>query len=603
MKLPSGDRALATLLVVPTAIVIVLLGIVQYRSSLEATRATGQRLTDSLQMSIMSWQLNVFRDLADVCLRFRLDDDRIRLRDLEQAVSRFQARQASADYADLVASIHLVPADPDALLLDWRTSDQRFVSGTATEALSRLRDQLRTTAGTSGRDARLGANESLLYTPGDLASWRFAPEVPAVLRRLEIDDVPFEGRSSGAPGVAWLTVVFDMTVLSTRVLPVLSARYFSGPDGLDHEVALVGGTPRRVLYASDEGFADEDPPDADGRMNVFGRPVDSTTASAIRIFINPEASNLPPPTPVGGAWWPLVGDAAPDADWRLVVRHRRGGPLNRFVADLYWRNLYVSFGLLLLLVTSATIWLIIGRRVRRLARLEMSFVTSVSHDLRTPLTIIASAADNMSRGVVRDLPHFAQYGTVIGTQAKKLSELVEQVLLFASVRKPATRYQLQPVAVHEVIDTTLTALDALIRAAGVTIESDIEADLPAVLSDPVGLSQCLQNLITNALKYSGDRKWVGIRAARASGGREVEVSVSDRGIGIAAADLRYVFEPFYRSPQAIALKIHGTGLGLAVAKTVAETMNSRLTVTSAPGEGSTFTLHLPAADARDDASG
>ena len=260
---------------------------------------------------------------------------------------------------------------------------------------------------------------------------------------------------------------------------------------------------------------------------------------------------------------------------------------------MYWRNLYVSFGLLLLLVTSAVFWLMIGRRVRRLARLEMNFVTSVSHDLRTPITIIASAADNMSRGVVRDQPHVTQYGTVIGTQAKKLSELVEQVLLFASVRKPVTRYALQPVAVQDVIETTLTALDALIRAAGVTIECDIEADLPPVLSDPVGLSQCLQNLITNALKYSGDKKWIGVRAVAAAGGaREVELSVRDHGIGIAAADLRYIFEPFYRSPNVIALKILGTGLGLAVAKTVAETMNSRLTVVSTPGAGSTFTLHF-----------
>ena len=185
MKLPSGDRALATLLVVPTAIVIVLLGIVQDRSSLEVSRATGQRLTDSLQMSIMSWQLNFFRDLADVCLRFRLDDDRIRIRDLEQAVSRFESRQASADFADLVASIQLVTADPRAPLFEWRTSDQRFVPVAATGTISGLRDRLLTAPGESELGTRIPEARGLLYTPGDLASWRFAPEGPAVLRRLE----------------------------------------------------------------------------------------------------------------------------------------------------------------------------------------------------------------------------------------------------------------------------------------------------------------------------------------------------------------------------------------------------------------------------------
>ena len=80
---------------------IVLVGIVQYRSSLEVSRATGQRLTDSLQMSIMSWQLNFFRELADICLRLRLDADRIDGPELEEAVSRFQTRQATVDFAEL----------------------------------------------------------------------------------------------------------------------------------------------------------------------------------------------------------------------------------------------------------------------------------------------------------------------------------------------------------------------------------------------------------------------------------------------------------------------------------------------------------------------
>lgn len=597
MRFPSGDRALATLLVVPTMAVVVLLGIVQYRSSLEVSRAAAQRLSDSLQMSIMSWQLNLFRDMADICLRLRLDADRIGIGELEQAMSRFQMRQESADYADLVAGVYVISAEAAAPTVKWDASDRRFVPVETTSTAATLRHGLPGATGESGGRAQAGRRGGMVYTPGDVADWRFAAEGPALLRPLETDKGLFERESPGATTAAWLIVLLDRQVLSTRVLPVLAARYFSGPDGLDYEVALTGGMPRQVIYASDHGFAENDPPDADGWVNVFGRPVSTATESAIRIAVDPAATPSPPLTPVGGAWFPLARDVPPDADWRLVVRHRRGGPLNRFVRDLYRRNLYVSFGLLLLLVTSAAFWLVIGQRVRRLARLEMNFVTSVSHDLRTPITIIASAADNISSGVVRDQSHLSQYGTMIGTQAKKLSELVEQVLLFATVRKPSTRYLLQPIAVVDVIDTTLIALDELIRSAGVTVERDIEAELPLVLSDPVGLSQCLQNLVTNALKYGGDRKWIGVRAARAAGGREIEVSVRDRGIGIAAADLRYIFEPFYRSPSVVAQKIHGTGLGLTVAKTVAETMGGRLTVVSAPGDGSTFTLHLPSVNA------
>jgi two-component system sensor histidine kinase SenX3 len=117
------------------------------------------------------------------------------------------------------------------------------------------------------------------------------------------------------------------------------------------------------------------------------------------------------------------------------------------------------------------------------------------------------------------------------------------------------------------------------------------------VSDPLAVSQCLQNLITNALKYGGRQRWLGIRArcAKNGDGAEIQISVSDRGTGIAASDLPHIFEPFYRSPSVVAAQIHGTGLGLAVARSIAEAMNGQLTVTTAPGLGSTFTLHLPRA--------
>src|SRR3990172_2294573 len=136
----------------------------------------------------------------------------------------------------------------------------------------------------------------------------------------------------------------------------------------------------------------------------------------------------------------------------------------------------------------------------------------------------------------------------------------------------------------------------LIRAAEFTVERESEPTLPPVMGDLLALSQCLQNLITNALKYASEQRWIGIRARiseQGVSGKEIQVSVSDRGIGIGAADLPHIFEPFYRSPSAAAAQIHGTGLGLPLAKSIAEAMKGHLTVTSEPGRGSTFTLHLP----------
>ena len=112
----------------------------------------------------------------------------------------------------------------------------------------------------------------------------------------------------------------------------------------------------------------------------------------------------------------------------------------------------------------------------------------------------------------------------------------------------------------------------------------------------MAVSQCLENLVTNALKYGKAARWIRLeatRAPRADGGPDdVNISVSDRGIGIEPADLTRIFEPFYRSRAAQVAQIHGTGLGLAVAKEIAEALGGALTVRSVRGEGSTFTLRL-----------
>jgi signal transduction histidine kinase len=118
------------------------------------------------------------------------------------------------------------------------------------------------------------------------------------------------------------------------------------------------------------------------------------------------------------------------------------------------------------------------------------------------------------------------------------------------------------------------------------------------MAEPQALSRCLHNLVGNALKYGKPGNWIGIQVFASAPGRsrEICVSVSDRGIGIANSDLRHLFQPFYRSPAVTAAQIRGTGLGLAIARNIAEGMGGTITVTSAVGVGSTFTLHLPVAN-------
>jgi signal transduction histidine kinase len=158
---------------------------------------------------------------------------------------------------------------------------------------------------------------------------------------------------------------------------------------------------------------------------------------------------------------------------------------------------------------------------------------------------------------------------------------------------------MRPLDVTEILDVALSGTAGLVQTAQFTVDRDVEASLPQILGDLSALSQCLQNLITNALKYGGEKRWIGIRAGlveHGPSGEEIQISVSDHGIGIDQKDLPHIFEPFYRSPSVAAAQIHGTGLGLPLAKSIVEGMKGRLTVKSTPGQGSTFTLHLPCLD-------
>jgi signal transduction histidine kinase len=383
-------------------------------------------------------------------------------------------------------------------------------------------------------------------------------------------------------------------VLNGRILPDLAHRYFLGLDGLVYHVAVISrGAARQVLYSSAPGFADEDVPDADARMSIF-----ATSGPTLQIF-HRTTENNGPTAAVGVSWFPLLQGAGEERDWQLVVRHRRGGSLGQFVLAMSRRGLAVSYGALALLVLSMSMLVVTGIRVHRLGRLQMDFVTAVSHELRTPLTIIASAADNLNDGVVESQTQLHEYGAIISREVGTLSGLVERILLFVATRDGRHQYHPEAVDVREVIDTVVTGTDALIRAAGVTIECQVEPGLPMVLADRAGLGHCLENLVTNALKYGAERGVVRISAATESGQPDrIVIAVTDQGAGISADDLPHLFEPFYRGRGPRIAQIHGTGIGLALAKQVVVAMGGSLDAANVPGGGATFNILLAVAGSR-----
>jgi len=257
------------------------------------------------------------------------------------------------------------------------------------------------------------------------------------------------------------------------------------------------------------------------------------------------------------------------------------------------------------IISSLAIWVIQRSRLLsaiQLASLQMEFVASVSHELRTPLAALSLAADNIADGLIEGKTAVQKYGTAIQKETRQMSELVDQILLFASTEDRTKRYDLQPLQVSEIIDAVLSDSKNLLQGAGFMIALHMDAHLPLVIADRSAVAQCLQNLIGNALKYSGDSRWIGIEAFVAQSemevNREVRIAVSDRGIGIDGSELADIFEPFYRSSRVNALQIHGTGLGLSLTKRNMEAMGGKISVVSRLSAGSTFTLHLPTTEGK-----
>jgi signal transduction histidine kinase len=608
MKMPIKEREFSTAIIVVAVIVVIVLGVLQYRWSNQVSEATSIRLADSLQMSMINWHLDFSRAISEVCVALRVDPDSSTPEEWDQYARRYADWKKTTANPNLVAGLYILRFDerPDAQVLRLAPSGLRFEPSGWPPNFGELREDLLQAASKPGaiRSNALTSPETNVefanrfYTGGPLAGWQFEPRIPALVR--SIARRASAGHEPSARSAAdWIVIALDQNDIRNNILPALAERYFRGTEGLDYQVAVT--TDRkfgRPLYSSDAGFGNAEIADADGNMNIFGRLRGNGQGSPIRIFHAPSEDNGPAAS-VAVTWFPLLRDAGADQDWRLIVRHRRGGALGAFIADSRRRDLTIGFGVLFLLVISMAILIFTSMRAQRLAKLQMDFVTAVSHELRTPLTVISSAAENIAHGVVEGKSQLEQYGSVIGAQARKLFEMVEQILLFAAISEGQQRYSVRPLEVAEILDAALSGTAGLIRTAGFHVEQQIEPHLPRIAGDLPALSQCVQNLITNALKYGNEQKWMGIQARLTEHGltgKEIQIGVSDRGIGIASEELPQIFEPFYRSPSVTAAQIHGTGLGLPLAKSIVEAMKGQITVKSAPGRGSTFILHLPCLD-------
>jgi len=644
----SSENLRWYVLVLGLAAVLVFLALLQYRSTRQVSDATTQQMRASLQGSLMDFRQGVERELAPLCREFQADYEIPRATASQEYARRVDRWRQASTHPKLVAEVYVwrvidgespeflrlngkrpevaaadLPVDPpmDPPINDWPA------------AYSPLRQRLRQMSprfmGYGGANAIANAHNAPAFdrsppAPGPPSfPWMIDESIPALVHPV-LETENRSPRGGGSPTLTWIVIRLNLETLGDHIFPELAQRYFGKDSESAYKLAVIANKGSgSTIYSSDGTFGRPGDEAADAALNLFGPPVSVLGTRQLpfeRMFTfsapphparpggqaKPPESNPPKPNPENHEGGPPHIDpihyVPGESGWTVLARHREGS-VEAAVAASYRRNLTINFGVLLILATTMGLIIITSQRARRLAQSQVDFVAGVSHELRTPVTGIVSAAQNIADGLVDNQERMTRYGAAILRQAKQLSDLIEQILLFSATEKNRHRYHLQLVDVAEVIDASVKGTPTLGHSSGFTVRRKIQPGLPQVTADVMALTQCLQNLLANAVKYSGSGRWIGVEASITNDpyrDKEILVTVEDHGLGMEPQELKHIFEPFYRSPAVVAAQIHGSGLGLPLAKNMVEAMGGRLTVTSEPGKGSKFTIHLPAQDSRSD---
>jgi len=231
------------------------------------------------------------------------------------------------------------------------------------------------------------------------------------------------------------------------------------------------------------------------------------------------------------------------------------------------------------------------QRLEELNRLKSYFVSSVSHDLKTPLTSIKMFAELLRTRKNIPKPEVDEYLEIIEGESERLTRLINNVLDFAKIERGVKKYHFSEIELNSLVKSVMRSLHYQFKIEKCIVHEKL-CDKECILNaDKDAITEVLINLVSNAIKYSHDEKEITISIFRRDG--FVALQVADKGIGIAPEDIQYIFDPFYRARDGKNLGAGGAGLGLAIVKHIMEAHGGEVEVQSTLGKGSTFTLLFP----------
>lgn len=631
------------------------LAILQYQWLGQVSSAERERMLSSLRIAANNFTADFDREITHIFFNFQtLEHTETEVTDSEQSyLQAYQKWQTNTRHPQLIKDLYIVNlSESKQDLLKFVAKTSSFQIADWPEELTNLKNSWKE----ESKIENIGHDKFIKFS----SNHPIIAKTPAIvinrthhlLPRIKIDDPKRDFLLKIETPISYLVVLLDIQYIQEQWLPKLMNQYFAANNQLDYYVAVINKeNNNQLIYQSSRQFSLDQLATSDIAMSFFslrpeeiekflpivkrvnsqndennkinikveaeskeskkairssifqtesietkkdGQKINQEIQKATISIVRTDGSISMPRTPAVK----MMSFTAKNENtnvWQLVVKHNTGS-LDVAVANLRQRNLAISFSILLLLAVSMVMILISSSRAQNLAKQQLEFVAGVSHELRTPLAVICSAGENLADGVVGNTNQVKRYGGLIRDEGRRLTDMVEQILEFAGWQSHRRNYQLQPTQVVEVIENAVTSCKSLIADSGVEIVKILPSNLPLVNADQLALQRAVQNLIANAIKYSGDSKWLKIEAKFQDPTKQVHINVIDKGIGISSKELPHIFEPFYRGQKVIDAQIHGSGLGLSLVKQIVSACGGKVDVSSVVGQGSTFTLSLPIAD-------
>ncbi|MFM2138478.1 MAG: hypothetical protein RJA57_785 [Bacteroidota bacterium] len=261
--------------------------------------------------------------------------------------------------------------------------------------------------------------------------------------------------------------------------------------------------------------------------------------------------------------------------------------------SLFWRILISGlFTLIILIAFLVTVRTML--RQKKLAEIKNDFINNMTHEFKTPIATISLAVDAMrNEKVIQDRDRLAYFSGIIKEENQRMNQQVETILKASQLERQEVDLNLRPVHVHEVIRDIVDTFTLQLQQKNGQVRLDLQAATDLIDADEVHLSNLVNNLIDNAVKYARDGVAPDIRIGSRSNGHYLTVRIEDNGIGMSRDTLKRIFEKFYRAHTGNVHNVKGFGLGLSYVKTLVEAHHGSIKAESTLGRGSCFTIDLP----------